>query len=96
MTDRPPVNFELAILLPLGVLANQLMKVEADLRLLNAKTLAYAEEGQATGPANLVTTRLEKINESLDVIRGLMADIETNMQSSSEAVARKPRTDRDD
>jgi len=41
-------NLEMAIVLPLAVVAHQLMRIEADLRLLNMKALDFAnarEEG---------------------------------------------------
>jgi hypothetical protein len=97
MSDSSPANLELSIVLPLGVIANQLMKVEADLRFLNAKTSAYASERSRGGMAGQVAARLEKINEALEAIRGLVLDIETDMQPrSSNARSLKARTDRDD
>jgi hypothetical protein len=94
MSDPSPVNVELSIALPLGVVANQLMKVEADLRLLNAKTSAYASQG-LSGAAGQVAARLEKINEALEVIRGLVAEIENDIQTAATR-SLKVRTDRDD
>jgi hypothetical protein len=97
MNDPSPANFELSIVLPLGVIANQLLKVEVDLRFLNAKTSTYASERPGGAMAGQVTARLERINEALEVIRGLVADIEKDMQPKS-ANARSPaaRKDRDD
>ena len=83
MSDPSPANVELSIVLPLGVIANQLLKVEADLRLLNAKTSTYASERPSGAMAGQVAARLERINEALEVIRGLVADIETDMQPKS-------------
>jgi uncharacterized protein YukE len=94
MNDPSPVNVELSIALPLGVVANQLMKVEADLRLLNAKTSAYASQS-FSGAAGQVAARLEKINEALEVIRGLVSEIENDIQTAGTR-SRKARTDRDD
>jgi hypothetical protein len=97
MSDTSPVNVELSIVLPLGVIANQLMKVEADLRFLNAKTSAYAGERPGAAMAAQVATRLEKINETLEVIRGLVSDIETDIQPrSANSRPAKARTDRED
>jgi hypothetical protein len=94
---RSPANFELSILLPLGVVANQLMKVEADLRFLNAKTTAYADEHPGGDMAGQVAAQLERINEALEVIRGLVADIETDIHPrSAHARSLKARLDRDD
>ena len=97
ISDTSPVNVELSIVLPLGVIANQLMKVEADLRFLNAKTSAYAGERPGGDMARQVATRLEKINETLEVIRGLVSDIEGDIQPrSANSRSAKARTDRED
>ena len=81
--------------MPLGVVANQLMKVEEDLRFLNVKASVYPGEhlrGDLTAQA---VGRLEKINETLELIRGLVLDLETEFQSAS-ARPPKNRVDRDD
>ena len=97
MSDTSSVNVELSIVLPLGVIANQLLKVEADLRFLNAKTSIYANEGPRGALAGQVASQLEKINERLEVIRGLVSDIEMDMQPrSASSRSAKARTDRDD
>ena len=75
--------------LPLGAVANQLMRIEADLRFLNMKALAYAQEGENAGPGRRIAARLEKINEALDRIRGLVSDIEADVRL-------KPLSSRDD
>lgn len=97
MSDPSPANFELSILLPLGVIANQLMRVEADLRFLNARTSPDAGELPGAGMAGQAAARLEKINETLETIRGLVLDIETDIQPRAANAKRlKARTDRDD
>ncbi len=105
MTEPSHANFELAVVLPLGVVANQLMRIEAELRLLNMKALIYAKELESGGLAGRITVPLEKINEALDLIRGLMSDIEADMRPNSANPAdkpsrghasRKPLPDRDD
>jgi hypothetical protein len=97
LSDTSPVNVELSLVLPLGVIANQLMKVEADLRFLNAKTAAYAGGRPSGDMAGQVAARLEKINEVLEVIRGLVSDIESDIQPrSANPRSGKARTDRDD
>ena len=76
------------IILPLGVVANQLMKIEADLRLLNMKALDFVSEdggGRHTGP---IEARLEKINEALDSIRGLVSDTQADLHPWSADVTR--------
>ena len=44
MTEAYPANLELVIALPLCVVANQLRRIETDLRFLNIKALTYANE----------------------------------------------------
>jgi hypothetical protein len=95
MSDTSPVNVELSLVLPLGVIANQLMKVEADLRFLNAKISAYGGERPSGDMAGQAAARLEKINEALEAIRGLVSDIE-NQPRSANARSAKVRSDRDD
>jgi hypothetical protein len=102
MTEPAAANVELTILLPLGVIANQLMGVEADLRFLNAKTLAYADQRPGGDHAAQIARRLEKINEVLEQIRDLIADFEADLEPKSASPAspssdsRKPLSDRDD
>jgi hypothetical protein len=97
VSDASPVNVELSIVLPLGVIANQLIKVEAELRFLNAKTSGYASERLGSGVAGQVSARLERINEALEVIRGLVADIETDIQPSPASTkSLKARAERED
>jgi len=103
MTEASPANLELAIALPLGVVANQLMRIETELRFLNMKALADANEREKGDLAAKTAGGLEKINAALDLIRGLVADIEAHIQtarppgtSSRDPASRKPFTDRDD
>lgn len=79
-------DLELAIVLPLGVLANQLMRIEAQLRLVNMKALDLATESEHGGSAALINAKLEHISEALDSIRTLVTDISR----------RKPRPEQDD
>jgi hypothetical protein len=85
MTEATSANLEMAIVLPLGVVANQLRRIEADLRLLNMKVVDFAEE-RANGRRTRLIEALEDINEALDAIRGLVSDIEADIQPSSKDV----------
>ncbi len=96
MSETSPANFELTVVLPLGVIANQLMKLEADLRFLNAKTSRYASEPPDSVLAAQVATRIEKINEALEAIRTLVVDIAADIQPRSAKKFAKMHTDRDD
>ena len=88
-----PETFELALVLPLGVMANQLMKVESELRFLSAKLSRYGQErGSAREEA---AARLEKMSEALDAIRQIIADMQAEIQPQTSRAART-RTDRED
>jgi hypothetical protein len=82
MTETSSANVELAIVLPLGVVANQLMRIEADLRSLHMKAWAYAMEREHE-PDPKIAARLDKINEALDLIRGLTADMAADLKPRS-------------
>jgi hypothetical protein len=96
MSDASPANFELSIVLPLGVIANQLLKVEAELRFLNAKTAALAGEAAGAGMTDQAAARLERIGEALEAIRTLVTDIEADIQPRPAGAKSKARSDRDD
>jgi hypothetical protein len=103
MTEASPANLQLAIALPLGVVANQLMKIETDLRFLNMKALACANDRERGELAAKIAGSLDRINGALDLIRGLVVDMEANIQTagqpataSRDPAPRKPNTDRDD
>jgi hypothetical protein len=91
MTDASSDNLEMAIALPLGVVANQLMRIESDLRLLNVKALSAARRHENAGFTKVIEARIDNINQALDSIRGLVSDIELDIHSN-----RKPKPDRDD
>jgi chromosome segregation ATPase len=105
MTHTSSTNPELAIVLPLGVVANQLMKIEADLRYLNMKALVYAKERQERALTGEIAARLEKITEALDMLRDLVSDIDADLRPratgtvralSRDLIAGKPQPERDD
>jgi hypothetical protein len=93
MTEPSEANLQLAIVLPLGVIANQLKRIEADLRFLNMKALLYAQQNENGGIGSKITAQLGHINEALDLIRGLASDIQADMQPQ---ISRKPTPARDD
>ena len=99
MKEAPGVNLEMAIVLPLGVVAHQLMKIEADLRQLNMKALDFARGRDNAPHTGLIEARLEKINDALDSIRALVSDIAADLRPGVVPVEhsnRDRRTDRDD
>jgi hypothetical protein len=86
MTRPSTSDLELAIVLPLGVLAQQLMRIEAQLRLVNMKALDMSSGSEYAGSAALINSRLEHISEAIDSIRALLAEMSR----------RKPQPERDD
>ena len=90
MTEASSANLELAVVLPLGVVVNQLLRTEAHLRLVNMKTLDFAKQRSIERFAGPIALRLEQIHDTLDSIRGLVADIEADVRPRSEDAARSP------
>lgn len=104
MTKRSSASVELGIVLPLGVVANQLMKIEADLRFLNMRAQDHARDGGHEALGGDIAGHLELITESLDRIRELVADLQTDSRPtlpaprgpSREPELRKPAPEQDD
>jgi hypothetical protein len=94
MKEASSGNLEMAIVLPLGVVGHQLMKIEADLRLLNMKASEFAREREYAPHTRLIEARLEQINEALDSIRTLVSDIAADLHPKNSK--HQPRVDRDD
>lgn len=84
MTRKTSANVEMAIVLPLDVAANKLMKIEEELRHLNAKVLSFEEERETGLLSDLIEARLERIHETLDAIRERLADINSDIQPTRE------------
>jgi hypothetical protein len=89
MTDISAGNVEMAIVLPLGVVGKQLMRIESDLRSLNMKVLHAAKERDDGRHTELITATLEGINVSLDSIRQLVAEFGADIHPKSSAASRQ-------
>ena len=87
MAETSGANVEMAVVLPLGVVANQLMKIETDLRLLNMKALDFAQEREDGRLSGQIAARLERINDALDAIRSLVSDIAADLEAGSRRTA---------
>jgi hypothetical protein len=88
MTQASPADWEMTIVLPLGVVANQLQRIETQLRLLNMKALDFAAERENRALRAPIDARLEQINEAIAAISGLVSDIEADLHPASAAVTR--------
>ena len=91
VTRPSSTDWELTIDLPLGVVASQLLRIEEQLRLLNMKVADLVKE-RNSARNGAISVRLEHINKALDSIRTLMADIETDIDTTR----RKSYPERDD
>jgi hypothetical protein len=97
MAEASIANLEMAIALPLGAAANQLMKIEANLRLLNMKAGDFARDCDNGRLPGSIAGRLDNINDLLDSIRCIVSNIEADIRSGgADAAVRKPRPDLDD
>lgn len=96
MTKESSTDWEIAIDLPLGVVASQLMRIEEQLRFLNMKAADFVRERDSARRNGAIAGRLEHINRALESIRTLMADIETDIEASRGSARRKPYPERDD
>jgi hypothetical protein len=106
MKHAASANLEMTIVLPLAVIAKQLIRIEADLRLLNTKALMFVPEADNEHPAERVEATLANISETLDSIKSLVSGIEDHIyprsiaasaaRSPPDAVYRKPYPEQDD
>ena len=94
------------MLLPLGALANKLVKIEGDLRFLAMKATEHSADA-ARPPLQAVNARLDLIHESLDAIQALLAKLQAELhprrpdalpasRAPSDLPRYKPRPEQDD
>ena len=95
------------MVMPLGALANKLVKIEGDLRFLSMKAAEHSDETGAP-PTQAVNARLDLIHESLDAIQALLVKLQADMHPKRHAAAgsaardpadaprHKPRPEHDD
>jgi hypothetical protein len=83
MIQKSPSNLELAIGLPLGVVADKLMRIETELRALNMKALVFANDRDRARVTAQIEAQIEAIYKALDSIESLASDIAANIQARS-------------
>jgi len=96
MTEAFSGNVEMAIVLPLSVVSNQLIKIESELRHLNMKASHVARARDNGQHAQSISARLDSINASLDSIRELVAEFGADMRLPAPAAAQRRNSSRDD
>jgi hypothetical protein len=79
MTQESPADWEFSIVLPLGAIATQLQKIEAQLRLLNIKAVNLAGGRDGHPIQAIVEGRLEQIGETLHSVASLVSDIQADV-----------------
>jgi hypothetical protein len=82
MTSRTG-NWDVTLVLPLKAAANQLLKIETQLRHLNLKATASIEARERTETARCLAERLEDIHEALESLKKLVADMEADLSWAS-------------
>jgi hypothetical protein len=78
------VDWEMTMVMPLGVIANQLIKIEGDLRFLSMKATEHSGEDGARSSKS-VDGRLELIHDALESIRSLLAKIHADIHPKGPA-----------
>jgi hypothetical protein len=90
---KTSASLEMALVLPLAVVSNQLKKIETDLRLLNMKTAVFARQDEDRRDARSIEAHLERINEALVSIGGLVSDMEADLHASAKRDRERSRDD---
>jgi hypothetical protein len=100
-----PVDWEMEMVMPLGVLANQLVKIEGDLRFLSMKAAEHSGEAGARTTKS-VGTRVELMYGVLESIHSLLAKVQADIDPRGTATrfttgepavfSRKPSPELDD
>jgi hypothetical protein len=93
MTQAPSANWEITIVLPLGVMDSRLRGIEEQLRLLNMKALDFGKESENGTLRRLIEAKLERIREVLGSIDGLVSDIDADIQPAGANPALTPRAE---
>ena len=70
-------DWEMTMVMPLGVLANQLVKIEGELRFLTMKAAEHSGEDGARSKS--VDARLDLIHEVLESIRSLLVKLQRDI-----------------
>jgi hypothetical protein len=94
----PPPDWEMTMVMPLGVIANQLIKIEGDLRFLSMKAVEQpGEEGARSTKA--IDARMELIYGAIESINALLARLQADIHPKARDMkswSPKARPDRDD
>jgi len=84
-----PANWEISIVLPLGVIENQLRRIDEELRRLNMKASELAKDAENRADRRTIDARLEHIDDLLGSIAGLVYDIGADIHPEEPAASRR-------
>ena len=73
-----PSDWEMSMVMPLGVIANQLIKIEGDLRFLSMKAVEQSGDEGARSTKG-IDARLELIYGALDSISALLGRLQAEI-----------------
>lgn len=83
-------DVDMAIVLPLDVVANKLKRLEEDLRQLNRKALTFDQERESGDLKDLIEPRLERIRDTIRSIRSSLLDLSTDIEPTRDDISGTP------
>jgi hypothetical protein len=78
------VDWEMALGLPLGVLANKLIKIEGELRFLAMKAAEQSGEDRAKSTQS-IDAKIETMHQALESIHSLLARLQSDFHPTAPA-----------
>jgi hypothetical protein len=82
MAAPPPGSREITLLLPLGVVAHQLVKLEGQLRSISIRSTGGSEPVEEPAIGAPVAATLERIHELLASLQSLVNEIEAGWEAA--------------
>ncbi len=83
-------DVDMAIVLPLDVVANKLKRLEEELRQLNRKALTFEQERESGDLKDLIEPRLERIRDTIRSIRSSLLDLSTDIEPTRDDISATP------
>jgi hypothetical protein len=83
-------HVDMAVVLPLDVVANKLKRIEEELRDLNMKALTFDRERESGDLKDLIEPRLERIRDTITSIRSCLSNLSTDIAPTSDDISATP------
>ena len=87
-TRTGPVD--MAIILPLDVIAGKLQRLEEELQHLSVKALSFDRERESGDLRNLLEPRLERIRDTMSSIRSCLSGLSADIEPTSDNISTTP------